>query len=277
MQVRLLKYSDKRFISLTDCLNGVSERFTVESLHKLRLTIKKLYALVGILRYNEEVPVLKNELNIIDQVYIKSGFLRDNQVKIELLNKYQDSIGEEVDCIVKRLKIDNKKYKGNVRLKIKKINQFDLVLLNQRIDNTIEALSDSSIENILHKKANELFDQMSLIIKNNPNEKALHRIRIKMKELIYTLSIINKGGGVSSFDLTIITYLKKVQLRIGEWHDLKVLIDDVNSLKGESTNLIKAIEFDEQTKLKIVLDELNRFEEMYLKGKKNGKLGLPIF
>jgi len=116
-----------------------------------------------------------------------------------------------------------------------------------------------------------------LIDKNNPDEKALHRVRIKLKELIYTLSIIKKGSENLKFDIAIITYLKNLQLRLGEWHDLKVLIDYVNSIKGESAKLIKVIGFDKQTKLIVVLDELNRFEEMCANEMKNGKLELPIF
>lgn len=264
MQAQLLRYSDKCFLALTKNLDEVGVDCTIESVHKVRLTIKKLHALFGILGYKEEIKALNEGIKRIDQIFINVGLIRDNQVQIELIKYYRNRMGEEVDFIIELLKNDSKKYKETIRRNIRKINPFDFILLNQRIDNTIESLSDSSIEIILKTRMNDLFKQMKEIVSSNPNERTLHRFRIILKDLIYTLTIIKKGIVISEFNKASISYLKNLQQRLGEWHDLKVLCDYVNNIKRESANLINIIEVDKKNKLIDVLNEINKIEGLSL-------------
>lgn len=264
MQAILVKYSDKCFINLTNNLCEVKDFCTIDSVHKLRLTIKKLYTLFGILGYLEEIPAVKKDLKLIDQVFIKSGLLRDNQIHIEFLKLYQSRIGVEVDFIIEMFKVNIKKHKESVRRKIKRINPFDLVLLNQRLDNAIEELNDASIENILHSNVKELFNHMKGILESEPDEKVWHRVRIILKQLIDTLSIIRKVKRKDEYDLSRITLLKSLQQKLGEWHDLKVLYNSILDLEVEAPSLINAIEFDKKTKLINAINDLSKLEGLKL-------------
>lgn len=258
MLMQLLNYSDKCFKTLTNTLCGVEKRCDTESVHRLRLAIKKLRTLLGILNYKEGISAIKKNMKAIDRIFIFSGLVRDNQIQVELLENYRSRVGEEVDLLAKKFKKDNRKCKEAIRLKIKKINLFDLVLLNQMIDNEFETLTDSAIEIILREKANKLFDEINQIAKNNPDEKALHRIRTMLKELVYTLIIIKKGKGKFKVEKSTLIYFDNLQQILGDWHDLEVLFKSVNQHRFELAKLAKIVEFDKEAKRLDVLFELEK-------------------
>lgn len=95
MQAHLLRYCDKCFISLTKGIARVGADCDADSVHKLRLTIKKLNVLIGLINYRVKHS-FKKELKVIDQIYIKAGQLRNRQVQLELLKGYQERIGNEI-------------------------------------------------------------------------------------------------------------------------------------------------------------------------------------
>lgn len=262
MQAQLLKYTDKCFSSLTTNLFDTKDNCTIEIIHKLRLNIKRLRTIFKILEYRMDKKIEFKVLEMIDRLFLYSGKLRDIQVQILLLKTFQNEIGEEVDIFISIFKKEKKRIEKEVVRSLQIIDPFDIVLLNQRLDNSIEALSDFSIETILQVKTVELFNQIKAIINSEPNEKSLHRIRIMLKELIYTLSVIKKGKNKFRFNPSIVASLKNLQQKLGEWHDLKVLFNKVESIKVESAKLAQIIEVDRNYLLTGILNDFKKVNEM---------------
>lgn len=261
MQEYLLRYSDKCFISLTKYIARVGADCNADSVHKLRLTIKKLNVLIGLINYSEKLTS-KRELKFIDHIYINSGQLRNKQVQLNLLNGYRDRIGDETDFIVKDLRKDLKVLKKKLRVKVNQINPFDIALLNLRIDSTIEVLSGSYMDLIPKTKVNEIKEQMNLIIRESLKDKDLHRIRILLKELIYLVSLINKGNTKLKINLTLVIQLKNLQQELGDWHDLKVLLEEVKRVTPTSKSFVEMIELDKKIMQENIVSKLIVLENL---------------
>ncbi len=260
MQVQLLKYSDKCFLSLANNLVSVGENCSSESIHKLRLRIKKIHALLKIL---DHIEVRKREykiIKLIDQLYLLSGTLRDNQIQIELLKTYRSKIGEEVDRYIVSSKKEVTKIEEKLKHKIKKINHFEIVLHNQRIASAIEMLSSKQIDDILQTRVNELSLKLNQKINGILDDDILHSIRITLKELFYCISIIKRGKKQSKYGLSYMNSLENLQKKLGNWHDLKVLFDRI---KSEPGNLSHIIEVDKQNTEQIVVGYLRELNELF--------------
>ncbi len=267
MQVQLLNYSDKCFQSLISNLLNVGDGCSIESVHKLRLSIKRLRTLFKILDYSDSATKKTKLQKRIDSLFLYSGYLRDIHVQIDLIRIYRDQIEEVVDTFVSSLINEEKEIKKRYEKEKVKINPFEIVLLNQRLDNTIEELSDSMIENYLRTKIEEQFLLMSRRIDENLDENNLHRIRIMLKELIYTLSIIKKEKIKLKYSQSFVTSLNNLQQKLGRWHDLKVLFDraiKANNLKIELVELLKFIEVDKNIIQNEVVDDLMKLKLVLL-------------
>ena len=261
MQIHLLNYSDKCFISLAKYLFEVREYCNVKSVHKLRLSIKELNALFEILNFKEEIHGFKEELNLIDQIYSKSGQLRDNQVQLNILKGYKNVMRHEVDIVSEGLKKNHKTIKKALKIKVNRFNPFDLVLLNQRIDSIIESMNESLVDSVLQEKVNDIVNQINQIIQSSCEDKDLHQIRIKLKELLYLLSILKKRNNKKPriYSLRVIK-LKKIQKLLGHWHDLKVLLERVKLLNLSTNLLIESIDKDKSIIHAIIMDKLTIIE-----------------
>lgn len=271
MQAQLLKYSDHCFQSLANNQISVGEDCTIESVHKLRLSIKRLRALLKILDYADGSSKKAKLLKRIDSVFLLSGNLRDVQVQIDLLRIYRNQVGGVVDELISALGKEEKRVARRHKSEITKIDPFDVILLNQRLDNAIEVLDDRMIDNILRTKADGQISQIIQISSGNLDEHKLHRIRVILRELIYTLSIMRKGRPQLNYTSPFILPIKNLQQKLGKWHDLKVLLDRLVQADYPKLQLVHLLRFIEADKHAIrieVIDDL-----MNLKLVKRNKRG----
>jgi len=259
MRVQMLEYSDKCFQSLVNSLLSVGEVSTIETVHKLRLSIKQLHALFNILDYSDGSRKKSKILIRIDSLFLSSGNLREIQVQIELLRKYRKQVGVVVDKLIANLLQEGKRIEKRHKEKIAKVNSFDITLLNQRLDNAIEGLDDRKIDNILRAKADALILQIFEMCNENLDETKLHRIRIILRELIYNFSIVKKSKIKLRYSSSFIRSVNNLQQDLGVWHDLKVLSDRMvkaENLKGELVSLLWLVENDKNSIQKKVIDDL---------------------
>jgi CHAD domain-containing protein len=247
MQAQLIKFCDKCFLSLTNYLFEIRENCYVDSIHKLRLSIKKIQLLFKIVGYNKGFKSENRLIKMIDRVFLYSGSLRDNHVQVTLLKLYSERVAGDTDYLISILKHDRRRIEKTLKSIVVKISPFDIVLLNQRIDNTIEELSSNQIICILQNNANELLLKMIKSVQVEPDEYTLHQIRIMLKELIYIYSILKKKRSSFEYNEALLISLDRLQLKLGSWHDLYVLynrIPKLDRLKSDFTSLLHVIEVD---------------------------------
>jgi CHAD domain-containing protein len=277
MQAQLLKFSDKCFLSLTNNLIDVWEDCSISSVHKLRLSVKKFNTLLKILEYRNNLAGKNKIVKLIDRVFLHSGYLRDNHVQILLLKFYKDKFGEEARFFISLLKNERIRNERTLKRKIEMINPFDIVLLNQRIDNVIEELDDKMIETAMKVKVDELFLQLNTLVRSDTDENTLHRIRIMLKELLHTLSIISKKNR-KEYGESFISFLESLQLKLGNWHDLNGLyyrIAKNEIYRTKYISLLQTVEDDKNLLQIEAMDELIKLK-VYKYVKKEGSVNTPL-
>ncbi len=268
MQGLLLEYSDRCFQSLANNLLNVSGDCSIELVHKLRLSIKKLHTLFKIIDCNDGLIENLKTIKLIDRVFVNSGNLRDIQLQIKLLTFYDDIVGDECNSFILIFEKENRKVEANLKRSIKQLNHFDIVLLNQRLDNTIEAANNGILTKEFWNKIEDQYSKIQQISNENQDENKLHCIRIMLKDLIYLLSIVKHDESKRfKFRAAMIVYINKLQQKIGSWHDLKVLTERISrteSGRAGSVYLLQRINSDKNSIQIAIQEDLNELNGMNL-------------
>lgn len=235
MQASLVNYCDRSFRSFAINIEMVQVDCTMDNVHNLRLNIKRLRVLFDLLaKYDRSLKKIKI-FNEIDRIFKYSGQLRDVQVETLILRSYKsrDESGvKDFAAILSYQKIESKRKLLNV---LNKLNPFDLILLNQKLDDIIEILSSNSIQLKYNKHIQKLNLLLAKISKDKVDVNLLHSIRILIKEIIYTNALLKKCRLEQVNNPNFIIKLNQIQQNMGVWHDLVVLqkkIINLNSKKG---------------------------------------------
>jgi len=250
MQAQLLKYTDKCFHSLGINLVLALSDSTIESIHSLRLNIKKIRTLLKIIDYKQSIRTEDKTVKALNNIFTYSGLLRDIHIEIQLLITFREQAENEYKSLIRILKNEQKKCEKLLKSSIVKLNPFDIVLLSKRIEQSFEMQSGESLVVILQKKAEYSKREFFQLIKGGLGENSLHRIRIVIKEYINILNLLRKGTGSSQINTSFIEELDNLQRRIGEWHDLKLLHEYVFN-QGFNVPLLIGIIKNEKDKLQI--------------------------
>lgn len=83
-----------------------------------------------------------------------------------------------------------------------------------------------------------------------------------MKELLYVRSIFNKGNTKLKINLPIVLELKILQQELGDWHDLKILLEEVKRIIPTSEALIESIDLDKNTLHEDILGKIVAIESL---------------
>ena len=246
MQTLLIQYCETCFHSFTSNLLTVSDEYSIEAVHNLRLSVKRIRALLKLL--DQESYLIDSKLiKQIDTLYLYSGQLLDIHIQILLLELYRDKVGNEVEIVANSIGKGKKSIFKRLDKSVQVVDLFDIVLLNHRLDCYVESIDSLAHETICRQRIDMLHEQIVQQIAENPSEKTLHRIRIMLKELIYTLSIFKKGKLTTNYTAADIKKLNSLQQTLGSWHDSIVLLNKIRSIaeeRGTSYQLSELVEND---------------------------------
>lgn len=254
MQAELIKYANKCFRSLGFNLILVASDNTIEPIHRLRLNVKKIRTLLKILDYKHNIKNGYKTVKALNNIFTYSGSLRDIQIQIQLLKKFKEQAEDHFHNIMQMHKAELRKEEVRLKCSIKKLNQFDIILLNQRIEQLIEDQNSDSLTLLLQQKAESLKTEFICLMKDDIGENSLHRIRIVLKEYINIFNLLRKGTGSNQKNTSYLEKLDNLQRRIGEWHDLTLLYECLITRGLNIQSLIDIIK-NERDKLKIEIKE----------------------
>ena len=254
MQAQLIKYTDKNFRAFGFNLILVASDSSIESIHNLRLNVKKIRTLLKVIDYKQNVKNNDKTVKALNNIFTYSGSLRDTQIQIQLLKTFKEQAENQFSKIIQALKVEQKKENRRLKNVIIRLNPFDIVLLSQRIEQSIEKQSDESLMLILQKKAERLKMEFVHELKEDIDENSLHRMRIVLKEYINILNLLKKGTGINLLDIINYKKLDILQRRIGEWHDLKLLFEYILNQRLNVPILLGIIK-NEKDKLQIEVNE----------------------
>ncbi len=193
-----------------------------ELVHELRLSIKKLRAFHKLAEYLS-VNEIGEHIHIkhrVRQLYKVAGQLRDTQVQIELLARFEHQIGIEYLEFDMWLKTREKKQIQRFGKKPQQVvPQATALSTHQKIGDLL-ALTDD--ETILSSAADVLSGMCSAardLSAGNMNEQNLHRVRTITKQMRYIINIMAHSYHDFKFDEISMDSLREIEASAGNWHD----------------------------------------------------------
>ena len=178
-----------------------------ESLHQLRVSIKKIVAVVHFIEYcDSEFDAV--QMKSVVKIFRLSGRLRDNRNAHLFCAKFgiQKSVLK---------KADSKQEDNFKKLKARHKKAGNLDLLREEMKKHLAPLNTAQLKKYLA----EIMKQVIIAFQKKMSDKALHNARKKMKELTYLSKMPGNHSGEiinkSRFELLLV--LEDV---IGDWHDI---------------------------------------------------------
>jgi CHAD domain-containing protein len=202
------KYFKKRWKSAITHLNAFTSRRNPEALHRLRVDIKKIKALVWLSEECLDSADFSKSIELISETFHDAGEIRSAQLALKLLKKY---------------KIKNNKFhalessvssSGAKQFRLKKAIHVNNI--NTACKEMFEEFRDIDRKCVLKLFKDELHKLQRSFSKKESGRK-LHQDRKKIKYLMYICKMLPYSLNVK-LDLNV-DYLDEVQEAIGKWHD----------------------------------------------------------
>lgn len=205
----LKSYADSRFKGLRKWLEKYQHEARIETLHKLRVEIKKLKVVLLLVKAADKEFQMRKTFVPLRFVFRKAGAIRQGDVLYKLLLLYQLEEAKEsrperqsekliagfqkqVPEFLNRIKSTKKELKGW----LKKVNRKDFKRFREKADRDFKAFVYPAL-----------------------NTDQLHFARKLVKQIIY----LNEMKGVKTK-----AFYKKAESILGNWHDKQVLIAHIH-------------------------------------------------
>lgn len=213
---RLKKYFDKRWKGLKGELKTLKKSPDDEALHELRLSAKKIKAMVALLKETSKkghkfstksIKPLFQQTGAIRTARLNLKTIRDHQVNNRTLQLFlNDIVNYEYNDLCSKYKC----YK-------KTINK-----LQDKFSSALTSIKDKQVKNYYRKNISRL----SISFLWPVDMSSLHENRKIIKNLLY----VNKAlpTSLQRSILLDVKYLDKLQEKIGLWHDFDMARDLLN-------------------------------------------------
>ena len=229
----------------------------------MRLSVKRLRAFLKLLNHFDDRPGTRKILKKINVLYKKAGKLRDLQVQLNLLEDFRPDAGNEFD--IYKAQLTSRKDKALTALK-KSFNRIDIkeiVKIRRKIDKILNKIKDHNFmekySQIVRKKLKDIED---LSVAMN-DESVLHLIRRHVKELLFMRDTVNIGDQVLLANTEKLALMADIEVKLGEWHDLQVLLDSFLSLDHEGDTYRDVLDKIERSKLQKQEEVVEKLKEIF--------------
>ncbi|MFV8342136.1 CHAD domain-containing protein [Flavobacterium sp. XS2P39] len=235
----LKKYLKKRECTINCLLETPQQYYTPETIHTLRVEIKRLNALFNLANYCSKGFKKKKNFKPFKRIFRQAGKVRELQIEQSLLEEYfaLDLLPDYKEHLEKLLT-------GELDFFfIIKSNNLPQILNKkyQKIGPLLTATSTKKATRYVAKKRTEI---KKLTAKNPLKDKHLHPLRKQFKEYQYSHNSINyepQNKPTSSKEI--------LPELLGEWHDHQIIIKhlkeviesgEINSNESDQLEIIKA-------------------------------------
>jgi CHAD domain-containing protein len=185
-----------------------------EKLHRLRVEVKKMKALLLVSAGSLNDDLLPETFEPVRKVFKKAGKIRSAVLHLELLKEEKINDKKLEKALRKSAEKDGKKFRKN-----SKDNFQAFSTQNALLKHHFTAVSGKHLQQLYEKELHSL----GKLSHKRTGDPGLHECRKKIKYLLYIAEILD-GPWVKSTKLNKF-YLKKLEESLGEWHDVVDLVD----------------------------------------------------
>lgn len=221
MKKLLQQYYNEQRKTFEEHLELVKKTDDAETIHKLRLSVKRIRALFTFFQFiNDNSKYGKKDIKYLKLIYKPAGNIRDVQVHLDLLDSYEKRLQFKFTKYRAYLENIEKKHHKNLKNSAKALSVAPLEKLQEKTKMILGKYSATELK----EKASKLLDKKFDIIENlnkipTNKEKNLHEIRRILKEVRYLLNIFNGKIPETKRVKVSLTRLIQIEQTLGKWHD----------------------------------------------------------
>ncbi len=244
----LYPFYKEKSIRLKKQMKEILISFDEETIHQLRVDIKKINAVFHLLelafpRHFKAADCYK----CIKPVFKKAGGVRQNQINLSLFKSYEQN-PEIVLLYEKFLSEENYKMGKALKKKIKKLDAGTIKKLNKKIKDTCKKINEKILVTISHNFIKKESKTLKKLQYQASNVKAIHLIRIHLKLQLNILPILSEHFNKINL-ANLIRNLKYTESVIGNWHDHFLFSDSVRKFLIHKEVSLDAMDFQPLQKL----------------------------
>lgn len=221
MAEQIIDYYRKHRLIIEENMELSRDPKDIEAIHNMRLSIKRVRVvarLAGIISKGKFKR--KEQLKGIDQLFRRAGRLRDMQVALQLLHEHESAdLQPVIDHIETRELKQRRRYEEI-------LGGFDAGVLQTFEENLVDAVSgvnDKLITHAAYALLAELEFEIYRIYHGSDEEKRLHSIRRRLKDINYLNNIFEESLPVADHLNISVEKLRELGEAAGLWHDCLTL------------------------------------------------------
>lgn len=228
MEKQLLEYCLHQHRNIGHYLNLCIECAEAESVHQLRVSIKKFRTVNKVLEHliPESSDENARQLAMLRKLFKLAGKLRDAQVQLKILHEYKKNLNIDTKLLENLLS-------GTERNTLKKFlsgySNFSVALNDKPYQKLGSRILSGSTDGSFRNRAVELLkkriDKTRIAVEHADSEEGLHRVRILLKQIRYIHGILSRQDSYPEDYSTSIAELRNAEILLGRWHDLTVFRD----------------------------------------------------
>jgi len=193
----------------------------IEAIHNLRLSIKRMRVVAKLAEILSRGKFdMKQQMKDIRKLFRRAGRLRDMQVALQLLKEYDnDGLQSVIDHIEGRELKQRRKYE-------EVLSGFDPGILDRFEENLIASTAGVDKKVLTHAGFTMLSDlefDIHRIYHSSKEEKRLHRIRRRLKDINYLNNIFAESLPIADHLNISVEKLRELGEVAGTWHDCLTL------------------------------------------------------
>lgn len=208
------KYINKKWKGLKARIQTFLTTSDQQELHRFRVQVKKLKALIQLLQSDKKNDQLLQDFKPVKRIFRQAGNIRNAYVNLQLSEQYQlhsPAFTARQQQIMEQ---------GSIEFKTKSFKHIKkLKRTHKRINRDVHRLDDKAIQQFYKDNLTEI----EAFLQNIVFDEQLHDCRKKIKLLLYNQKLA--GSTLPKALRLNADYLNQLQDSIGRWHDNALAID----------------------------------------------------
>ena len=203
---RFEKFVHRQFKSLISHLEKYSDQKKPETLHKIRVDIKKIKAILAVVNASEKRFKAHKNFIPLRNISRKAAEIRDHEIRAQLLLKHKMDDTRPRHANVNELITS---FQSNIPSFIKTAKR-----KRNKLEPEVKQVKRNEVRRYLDKKQKEIKSQLF----PRPKMRSIHQTRKVLKEVVYLSEANGKLGSKE------IKFYDKMQETIGKLHDKQLLL-----------------------------------------------------
>ena len=205
-----------------------------KDIHRARLDVKKILAIVDLLRIvrakSDKDPEFEK---IFKKLYRASGRIREIQVNMLLMTRAEFA-GFDMTLFNNYLLMQEKKMTIEFLKEIRKFNEQKLSRIEKRIKKEVSKITSATLQKKTKRYIHSKIKLIQELLEKGDCEENVHKVRQHIKELSTVLSLVFAIKASDNLEM-VINRLNKSEMMIGDWHDRVILADSMRNFLEQRT------------------------------------------